>query len=74
MLSIKNITIQYGKNKPVIEGFDLNMKQGEIISIVGESGKNYAYKGGAGLLQGEGKVIKGNIMLQNESLLNFSKD
>lgn len=74
MLSIKNITIQYGKNKPVIEGFDLNMKQGEIISIVGGSGKTTLIRGVAGLLPGEGKVIKGNIMLQNESLLNFSKD
>ena len=76
MLSIKNITIQYGKNKPVIEDFDLNMKQGEIISIVGESGsgKTTLIRGIAGLLPGEGKVIKGNIMLQDESLLNFSKD
>ena len=38
MLSIDNITVQYGNNKPTLENLSLEMKQGEIISIVGESG------------------------------------
>ena len=38
MLNINNITVQYGKNKPTLEGLSLDMKPGEIVTIVGESG------------------------------------
>ena len=37
MLEIKELTIQYGKNAPTVEHFNLSMKKGEIISVVGES-------------------------------------
>ena len=39
MLSIQNLSVQYGNSKePAVENFSLEMKQGEIIGIVGESG------------------------------------
>ena len=38
MLEINDLTIQYGAQPPTVEHFDLSMKQGEIISVVGESG------------------------------------
>ena len=37
MLEIKDLAVQYGKQDPTIEHFNLSMKKGEIISIVGES-------------------------------------
>ena len=36
MLEIKDLSVQYGKQAPTIEHFNLNMKKGEIISVVGE--------------------------------------
>ena len=38
MLEIKDLSVRYGKQAPTIEHFSLNMKKGEIISVVGESG------------------------------------
>ena len=38
MLEIKDLAVQYGKQPPFIEHFNLSMKKGEIISVVGESG------------------------------------
>ena len=35
MLEINDLTIQYGAQPPTVEHFDLSMKQGEIISVVG---------------------------------------
>ena len=37
MLEIKDLSVRYGKQEPTIEHFNLNMKKGEIISVVGES-------------------------------------
>mgnify|MGYP000594540869 CR=1 FL=1 len=38
MLEIRDLTIQYEGQPPVLEHFNLSMKKGEIISIAGESG------------------------------------
>lgn len=75
MLKIKNITVQYGNNDPVIEDFNMNMKQGQIISIVGESGcgKTTFLRAITGLLSGDGKITKGDIIFKDKSLLNYSK-
>lgn len=34
MLQLKDVTISY-KNEPTVEHFNLNMKQGQIVSLVG---------------------------------------
>lgn len=39
MLSVREISITYGENPvPAVADFSLEMKRGEIVSIVGESG------------------------------------
>ena len=39
MLDVQDITVAYSSNaEPTIEGFHLEMKPGEICSIVGEGG------------------------------------
>lgn len=76
MLNIKDITVQYGNNNPAIEEFNLKMNQGEIIAIVGESGsgKTTIIRSIMGLLPNGGKITKGDIIFQNESLINYSKE
>lgn len=76
MLEIKDLTIQYGNELPVVEGFNLSMKKGEIISIVGESGsgKTTVIRAVLGALAGGGKVTQGDILFQGQSMLNKSRD
>ena len=75
MLKIDNITVQYGNNKPTIEDFSLEISSGEIVAIVGESGsgKTTVIRSVLGLLPGQGKVTKGDIVLEGDSLLNYTQ-
>lgn len=76
MLEIRDLTIQYGKESPIIEGFHLSMKQGEIISIVGESGsgKTTVIRAVLGALAESGRVTGGEIRFCGNSLLGQSKE
>lgn len=75
MLKIDNITVQYGNNNPTIEDFNLEVGQGEIVAIVGESGsgKTTVIRSVLGLLPGQGKVTKGDIIFEGDSLLNYTE-
>ena len=75
MLKIDNITVQYGNNKPTIEDFSLEISSGEIVAIVGESGsgKTTVIRSVLGLLPGQGKVTKGDIVFEGDSLLNHTQ-
>ena len=75
MLKIDDITVQYGNNNPTIEGFNLEVGQGEIVAIVGESGsgKTTVIRSVLGLLPGKGKVTKGDIIFEDDSLLNYTE-
>ena len=74
MLKIDNITVQYGNNKPTIEDFNLEISSGEIVAIVGESGsgKTTVIRSVLGLLPGQGKVTKGDIVFEGDSLLKYT--
>ena len=76
MLDVQDITVAYSSNaEPTIEGCHLEMKPGEICSIVGESGsgKTTVIRSILGLLPSGGKVTKGDILFEGESLLQYSK-
>lgn len=75
MLKIDNITVQYGNNKPTIEDFSLEISSGVIVAIVGESGsgKTTVIRSVLGLLPGQGKVTKGDIVFEGDSLLNYTQ-
>lgn len=75
MLKIDNITVQYGDNKPTIEDFSLEISSGEIVAIVGESGsgKTTVIRSVLGLLPGQGKVTKGDIIFEGDSLLSYTQ-
>lgn len=75
MLEIKDITISY-KNVPTVQGVTLDLNQGQICSLVGESGsgKTTVIRAVLGLLAGGGKVTKGDILFEGESLLTKSQE
>ena len=77
MLSIRDVSITYGKNPaPTVEGVNLEMEAGEIVSVVGESGsgKSTVIRAVLGCLPGEGYVSSGDILFEGNSLLGYSKE
>ena len=75
MLQLKDVTISY-KNEPTVEHFNLNMKQGQIVSLVGESGsgKTTVIRAILGLLAGGGKVSEGRVLFENQDLLSYTNE
>ncbi len=76
MLTISDLTVQYGSNQPVLEHFHLDISPGEIISIVGESGsgKTTVIRSIMGLLPSGGTITHGDILFEGESVLAYSKE
>ena len=75
MLKLDNVTISY-KNVPTVQNFNLDMKEGQIVSLVGESGsgKTTVIRAVLGALAGGGKVTQGDILFNGKSLLTNTKD
>ena len=75
LLDLRNVDISYGK-RLIVKDCNLSLKKGEICAIVGESGsgKTTVIRAVLGLLAGGGKVTKGDIIYQGNSLLQFSKE
>ena len=64
LLSIKNLAVTYGNNQtPTIAGVNLDLAEGEIVSIVGESGsgKTTVIRALLGVLPNTGRVSEGSI-------------
>ena len=75
MLELKDVMISYG-GVPTVQSFHLSLEEGENCSIVGESGsgKTTVIRAVLGLLPGGGKVTKGDILFEGETLLDKSKE
>ena len=75
MLKLDNVTISY-KNVPTVQNFNLDMKEGQIVSLVGESGsgKTTVIRAVLGLLAGGGKVTEGSITFEGEDLLSYTPE
>ncbi len=63
MIAFSNVSKVYEKNSPALEGINLEIKQGEFVSLVGKSGagKSTLIK----LLIGEEKPSKGKIVFSS---------
>lgn len=75
MLQLKNVTVSY-KNVPTVQDFNLDMKQGQIVSLVGESGsgKTTVIRAVLGLLAGGGMVSGGSITFEGKNLLSYNRE
>lgn len=77
LLTIKNLDISYGdETQLAVRNFNLQVREGEIVSIVGESGsgKTSVIRAVLGLLSGNGVVSRGEILFRDHSLLSFNKE
>jgi len=76
-LELKDVCFQYGENEPcILENVNLNVKQGEMISIIGASGsgKSTLIKIMLGLSKpSSGIVSSGQIPLTNTAWRDFRK-
>ena len=70
LLEIKNADISYG-SREIVKNFNLTMEEGQVCSIVGESGsgKTTVIRAVLGVLAGNGKVTKGDILFEGESII-----
>jgi branched-chain amino acid transport system ATP-binding protein len=73
MLELKNIEVVYNEVVLVIKGLSLEVKEGEIVSLLGANGagKSTTLKAVSGLLKNEdGEVTKGNIRFLDKEITN----
>ena len=66
-LTIENLSVKYG-NKLILNNFNLDIKAGERVAILGESGygKTTLLKAVAGIID----IEKGDIKIDDESIIN----
>ncbi len=72
MLEIRDLRIAYG-NDQVLNGIDLNVKAGDSLALVGESGTGKTTLGHAimGLCEG---TVRGNILFNGEDLVALDNE
>lgn len=75
LLKVNNLDISYG-DKLTVEGANLELDRGEILSIVGESGsgKTTVIRAIMGCLPGDGHVSGGSIMFDGKNVLENSHE
>ncbi len=74
LLRVEHVTISYN-GKPVVSDISFELKQGEILGIVGGSGsgKSTIIKAIMGLLGEEGMVTRGDIWYKGENLIEMNE-
>ena len=77
LLKINNISVVYSDVIQVLKGVSLNVKKGQIVSLLGSNGagKTTTLKAISGLLKPEnGKVTEGSIEYEGRSIQNSSPE
>lgn len=75
LLRIENCTIGYRDGTIAVKNVSFDIEQGELVCIVGESGsgKTTLIRAVLGLLPSGGKVICGDIFMENKNLTSLSQ-
>jgi peptide/nickel transport system ATP-binding protein len=78
VLEIENLTIEFPTRYGVltaVDGISLNIEQGEVLGVVGESGAGKSLTGTAviGLLEPPGRIAGGRIKLEGEDITDLSE-
>lgn len=75
LLKVTDLAISYG-SREVVNGVELELARGEIMSIVGESGsgKTTVIRALMGCLPGSGRVSGGSIVFNGKELLSYTPE
>tara|TARA_Y100000589_G_scaffold320044_1_gene349466 strand:- start:9091 stop:10692 length:1602 start_codon:yes stop_codon:yes gene_type:complete len=76
IIEIKNLTVSYNSNKiPILRNLHLDMKRGENLAIIGESGcgKSTFAKSLINMLP-EGSICEGDLFIDGKDLRNMTKE
>ncbi|MDE1852672.1 MAG: ABC transporter ATP-binding protein [Thaumarchaeota archaeon] len=73
---LKLVFHTYAGDVKALDGVDIDVKKGEILGLVGESGcgKSVTALSIAGLLPENARIIAGELMLEGKDLLKLKKD
>lgn len=79
LLNITNLKTHFFTKRgvvPAIDGISINIPKSSIVGVVGESGcgKSMTAMSIMQLVQKPGKIVQGNIELDGENLLTYSKE
>ena len=74
LLQVQDLSISYGKNKPVLSGVSFELDKKEIIAIVGESGsgKTTVIRAIQGCLPANGHISRGKILFNGKDITQAS--
>jgi oligopeptide/dipeptide ABC transporter ATP-binding protein len=75
ILEVSGLTVAYGRAAPVVSGFDLAIRRGEFVGLLGESGcgKSTAAYALLGLARPPGRILQGRVAFAGEDLLAMSE-
>ena len=76
LLSVKDLRVEFPTRRGVltaIDGISFNLREGEVLGVVGESGAGKSITGTAviGLLEPPGRIASGEIRLKGERIDNL---
>lgn len=75
MLEFRDLTVSYGDGTPAVRNFTVSVREGEVVTLAGESGsgKSTVLHAAMGILPKRGKVTEGKILLDGENVLNWAE-
>ena len=77
LLSVRDLVVQFPTRKGVltaVDGVSFDIKRGEVLGVVGESGAGKSMTGAAiiGLIEPPGRIASGQVLLDGERIDNLS--
>lgn len=74
LLRIQQLQISFGKDKPTLQGLDLNIQEGKVVGLVGESGSGKSITSLATMrLLPSSATVQGQILFRDQDLLKLSE-
>jgi len=73
ILDAADLTVAYGGARPIVDGLNMTIRQGEVVGLLGESGcgKSTAAYALLGLARPPGRIVRGAVHFEGADLLKL---